>query len=103
MTLIRTKRREYTKKMAKVKNRDTQAAERQGDGVTAYTRRRQSILWRHRSQISYFQVTVSGFKRVGRRNSDGLDAIQTALEAKEDGVTSIRWRRRKVYVAKTKP
>ena len=34
---------------------------------------------------------------------NGLDAIQTTSEAEEDGVTDIRWRRRKVNVAKTKP
>ena len=82
MALIWTKRREYTKKMAKVRIETLKAAETQGDGVTAYLRRRRRILRRLKSEIACFQGTASGYKGVGRRYSDGLDAAKTTSELK---------------------
>ena len=77
--------------MAKVRIETLKAAETQGDGVTAYLRRRrEGILRRVRSEIACFQGTTSGSKGVGRRYSDGLDAAKTASEAEGDGVTVIR-------------
>ena len=78
------------RKWPKSESRHSKLLKTQGDGVTAYLRRRRRILRRLRSEIACFQGTASGYKGVGRRYSDGLDAAKTASEAEGDGVTVIR-------------